>query len=109
MGAGLLIAEAVLFVAMIGPTYAVRGEMLTNLVDHPWRLVFPVLAVAAWRRCSSSSAPGEWARAFAASSLFIVGLLTTMAAGLYPNLLPAREGHANSLTVDNAAAGDRTR
>ena len=38
---------AVLFVAMIGPTYAVRNEMLTNLVDHPWRLVFPILAVAA--------------------------------------------------------------
>ena len=26
------------------PTYAVREEMLTNLVDDPWRLVFPVLA-----------------------------------------------------------------
>jgi cytochrome d ubiquinol oxidase subunit II len=31
-----------------------------------------------------------------------------MAAGLYPNLLPAREGNPNSLTVDNAAAGSHT-
>ena len=31
-----------------------------------------------------------------------------MAAGLYPNLLPAREGNPNSLTVHNAAAGDHT-
>jgi len=51
---------------------------------------------------------GQWARAFTASSLFIVGLLTTMAAGLYPNLLPAREGNPHSLTVDNAAAGSQT-
>jgi len=50
----------------------------------------------------------EWTRAFFASCLFIVGLLTTMAAGLYPNLLPAREGNPHSLTIDNAAAGSGT-
>jgi cytochrome bd-type quinol oxidase subunit 2 len=47
-----------------------------------------------------------WGRAFAASALFIVGLLTTAAAGLYPNLLPAREGHLHSLTIDNGIAGN---
>jgi cytochrome bd-type quinol oxidase subunit 2 len=35
-----------------------------------------------------------------------VGLLTTAAAGLYPNLLPAREGHLHSLTIDNGIAGN---
>ena len=29
------ILDALLFVAMVGPTYAVREEMLTNLTDHP--------------------------------------------------------------------------
>ena len=101
----LLIAAAVLFLAMIGPTVAVRKEMVTRLVDHPWTLIFPLLAIGSvvatfvfWRRAI-------WQRAFIASSLFIVGLLTTAAAGLYPNLLPARHGHPNSLTIDNAAAG----
>ncbi len=103
-----LILEALLFVAMIGPTYAVRDEMLHNLVDHPWRLVFPLLTVGALAGVFVFQRAGEWARAFAASSLFIVGLLTTMAAGLYPNLLPAREGNPHSLTVDNAAAGSHT-
>jgi cytochrome bd ubiquinol oxidase subunit II len=101
----LWIAEAILFLAMIGPTYAVRDEMLTNLVDHPWRLVFPALAVAALAAMVVFQRAREWARAFFASCLFIAGLLTTMAAGLYPNLLPAREGNPNSLTIDNAAAG----
>ena len=97
-----------LFVALIGPTYAVRDEMLQNLIDHPWRLVFPLLVVASlagmfiFQRAGTGHAPS------AASSLFIVGLLTTMAAGLYPNLLPAREGDPHSLTVDNAAAGSHT-
>lgn len=104
----LWIPEALLFIALIGPTYAVRDEMLTNLIDHPWRLVFPLLAVVALIGMFYFQRAKEWARAFVASSLFIVGLLTTMAAGLYPNLLPAREGNPHSLTVDNAAAGSHT-
>jgi cytochrome d ubiquinol oxidase subunit II len=105
---GLWWAEAALFLALIGPTYAVRDEMLTNLVDHPWRLVFPLLAVGALAAMLASQRAGDWARSFYASCLFIAGLLTTMAAGLYPNLLPAREGNPNSLTIDNAAAGSHT-
>ncbi|HEX6653741.1 MAG TPA: cytochrome d ubiquinol oxidase subunit II [Thermoleophilaceae bacterium] len=105
---GLWIPEALLFVALIGPTYAVRDEMLQNLIDHPWRLVFPLLAVAALAGIFIFQRARDWARAFASSSLFIVGLLTTMAAGLYPNLLPARDGQPHSLTVDNAAAGSHT-
>jgi cytochrome bd ubiquinol oxidase subunit II len=93
------------FVILIGPTYAVRHAMLDNLIDHPWRLVFPLLAVGAlvaeiaWQRREL------WLRAFVSSALFIVGLLCTMAAGLYPYILPAREGRPHGLTVDNSAAG----
>lgn len=104
----LWVGNVVLFVALIGPTYAVRDEMLTNLVDHPWRLVFPLLAVTALGAMFVYQRAREWVRAFYASCLFIVGLLTTMAAGLYPNLLPAREGNPNGLTIDNAAAGSHT-
>jgi cytochrome d ubiquinol oxidase subunit II len=99
------ILDALLFVAMVGPTYAVREEMLTNLTDHPWRLIFPVLAVGALVAMIVYQRAGEWLRAFVASSLFIVGLLTTMAAGLYPNVLPAHDDRPFGLTVHNAAAG----
>jgi cytochrome bd ubiquinol oxidase subunit II len=104
----LWFGNAFLFVALIGPTYAVRDEMLTNLVDHPWRLVFPLLALGALGAMLVCQRAQEWARSFYASCLFIAGLLTTMAAGLYPNVLPAREGNPNSLTIDNAAAGSHT-
>jgi cytochrome d ubiquinol oxidase subunit II len=97
--------EAVLFVAMIWPTYVVRDEMLTNLTAEPWRLVFPALAVAALVALLLYQRRALWGRAFGASSIFIVGLLTTMAAGLYPSILPARDGQPNGLTVHNAAAG----
>jgi cytochrome bd ubiquinol oxidase subunit II len=97
--------RALLFVALVGPTYAVRHEMLTGFADRPWTLVFPVLAVAALLGQFSYQRRGLWLRAFVASGLFIVGLLTAMASQLYPNVLPAHVGNPNSLTVDNAAAG----
>lgn len=96
----------VLVVALVAPTYAVRPAMLTNLVDQPWRLAFPALAIGALIAERVYQRRDRWGAAFGASALFIVGLLTTMAAGLYPNLLPARDGHPYSLTVHNAAAGD---
>jgi cytochrome d ubiquinol oxidase subunit II len=37
--------------------------------------------------------------------VFIVGMLTTAAAGLYPNILPARDGRPFGLTIHNAASG----
>jgi cytochrome d ubiquinol oxidase subunit II len=98
--------EAALFVGMIGPTYAVRDEMLTNLGDHPWRLVFPLVAVVALVALLVYQRRERLGHAFTSSALFIVGLVTTMAAGIYPNVLPAHDDRPFSLTVDNAAAGD---
>lgn len=102
---GLWWPKALLFVALIAPTYAVRDEMLTNLTGHPWRLAFPALAIGALAAQQLYQRRAQWVRGFVASALFIVGLLTTMAAGLYPNVLPAHDDRPYGLTVHNAAAG----
>ena len=97
--------ELVLVVGLAWPTYHVRHAMLTSFGDHPWRIVFPALALGALLAMFVWQRRGAWGRAFGASSLFIVGLLTTMAAGLYPSVLPARAGNPFGLTIDNAASG----
>ena len=97
--------QAVLFFALAWPTYIVRHTMLTNVVHHPWRFVFPALAIVALVAIAVFQRREEWQRAFAASSLFIVGLLATMAAALYPNILPAHQGRPYGLTIHNAASG----
>ncbi len=79
--------------------------MLTNLGKHPWRLIFPALAVGALVGMFVMQRRERFAAAFVSSSLFIVGLLTTMAAGLYPNVLPAHDNRPHGLTVHNAATG----
>ena len=104
-GGRLLVAEALLFLALLWPTYHVRHAMVDTLTGHPWRLVFPALAVGSLVAMAVFARRGAALRAFAASALFIAGLLTTMAAGLYPDILPARQGRPFGLTVDSAAAG----
>ena len=101
----LVWVNAVLFAALIGPTIAVRDAMWTKLTDHPWTFIFPALALGAVILMVIAHRRGLWGRAFVGSSLFIAGLLTTMAAGLYPYILPAHDGKPFGLTVDRAAAG----
>jgi cytochrome d ubiquinol oxidase subunit II len=99
-------AKLVLVAALAYPTYRVREAMLTTFGDHPWRLVFPALAVGALAAELGFRRAGRWGRAFFASSAFIVGMLATMAAGLYPSILPAREGRPFGLTIDNASSSE---
>jgi cytochrome d ubiquinol oxidase subunit II len=84
----------------------VRPGGFTAFADHPWRLVFPVLAVGALGAVALLHRRRQAGRAFLASCAFIAGLLGSVAAGLYPSILPARQGRPNGLTVDNAAASD---
>jgi cytochrome d ubiquinol oxidase subunit II len=97
-------AELVFMAGLAYPTYAVRDEMVTSFGDHPWRLVFPLAALAALAALFLFQRAGAWGRAFAASSGVIAGTLATLAAGLYPNILPAREDHPFGLTIHNAAS-----
>jgi cytochrome d ubiquinol oxidase subunit II len=103
---GLWGAKVVLAAALAYPTYRVREEMLTAFGDHPWRLAFPALAVGGLAAEFSFQRAGRWWSAFFASAAFIAGMLATLAAGIYPSILPAREGRPFGLTIDNAASGE---
>jgi cytochrome bd ubiquinol oxidase subunit II len=92
-------------VTLAWPTYHERHHMIDVFGDHPWTLIFPLLGLSSVAVQFVYQRRGLWLRAFLASSLFIVGLLTTMAAGLYPYVLPARQGHPHGLTITNAASG----
>jgi cytochrome d ubiquinol oxidase subunit II len=96
--------ELLLVAALAYPTYSVRHAMFTNFGDHPWRLVFPALALGALALEFVFQQIGRWGRAFFASSGFIVGMLTTMAAGLYPSILPAHQHRPYGMTIYNAAS-----
>jgi cytochrome d ubiquinol oxidase subunit II len=100
----LVPAQIIAGLAMVGPTYAVRHHMLTVFGHHPWALVFPVAGAVAIGAEIVAQARGHWGRAFVGNCMAIVALLATMAAGVYPDILPAHQGRPFSLTIDNAAA-----
>jgi cytochrome bd ubiquinol oxidase subunit II len=99
-------AELALLAAATVATASVRGELFTTVADHPWRLVFPALGLGALVAAFAFQRVDARGRAFLASAGFILGLMTSTAAGLYPNILPAREHRPFGLTIDNAASSD---
>jgi cytochrome d ubiquinol oxidase subunit II len=83
-------------------SFAIQPRLSASYGARPWGCVFPLLAVAgligmrAMRR--RTVAP------FLCSALYIVGMLTSAAFGLYPYVLPSNLDPALGLTVHNAAA-----
>jgi cytochrome d ubiquinol oxidase subunit II len=97
-------ASAALLVAMVGASFAVRPDFTRNFTAHLWLVIVPLATVA-------SFAGARWfvgrddRLAFLFSSGYIAGILASVAAGLYPTLLPASPGSAGpSLDIYNAAA-----
>jgi cytochrome d ubiquinol oxidase subunit II len=101
----LSLAQLAALVVLIGPTYAVRHNMTGVFSDHPLTIVLPLIGVGALVAIILLQRRGEWGRAFVASGVAIVAVLGTLAAGLYPWILPAHDGHPFGLSVHNATAG----
>ena len=73
---------------------------------HPWGLVFPVIAIAGLLGIKWFTRTRQEASAFLSSCAYIVGMLTSVAFSLYPNLLPASTNPTFGLTIANSKAAD---
>lgn len=94
-----------LLVAMVAASFVVRADFTANFTRWPWLLLFPAIGVAAAALVRVFLARGDDIRTFLASAALIVGIITSVAAGLYPKLLPALAGAAHpGLDIYNAAA-----
>jgi cytochrome d ubiquinol oxidase subunit II len=72
---------------------------------YPPLLLGPAVAIAALIGNRSAVRRGADRRAFIASSAYVAGVLASVAAGLYPMLLPAAVGNPGpGLDIYNAAA-----
>jgi cytochrome d ubiquinol oxidase subunit II len=94
-----------LLVAMVLASFVVRPEFIRNFVASPVLFVFPLAAAAALAVNMLAVRRGHDARAFIASSGYIAAILGSVAAGLYPLLLPASAGSGfTGLDIYNAAS-----
>jgi cytochrome d ubiquinol oxidase subunit II len=98
-------AAMALLAAMIAASFVVRPDFTANFVTHPWLLLVPAITAAGAMAIKYFQGRQDDWRAFAAGSVMIVGLLASVAAGLYPRLLPAGPGSAHpGLDIYNAAS-----
>jgi cytochrome d ubiquinol oxidase subunit II len=84
-------------------TYLVRPEIVTNYENHYASILVPVVVLLSLDVMFWANRKGQEELAFAASCLFIVGMLVGAALALYPLVLPARDG-VHDLTIGNSAA-----
>jgi len=82
-------------------SFVVQPQLQTSFAERPWGYVFPLIALAG---LIGMRIFGGELQKFLSSCVFILGMLTSAAFGLYPILLPSNGDPAFSLTVANAAA-----
>ena len=97
-------ASLALLVAMVGASFAVRPDFTRNFTAHLWLIAVPLAAVAALAGTRMFLGRDDL-RAFLCSSGYVAGVIASVAAGLYPRLLPAALGSPYpGLDIYNAAA-----
>ena len=85
-------------------TFRIQPLVPEHMFGRVWTLVFPALAVAGFVSMRVFTVKGSELKAFLASGLFIVGMLTSCVAGLYPYLLQSNTHPEWGLSVANSAA-----
>jgi len=91
-------------IAVTIATFVVQPHVPQRLSDQPWGLIFPLLAIGGLLGIRLCLIRGRDLASFLSSCAYIVGMLTSVAFGVYPYVLPANTDAAYALTVHNAAA-----
>jgi len=81
----------------------IQPNLMKQFLTHPWGIVFPAIAVIGTIGARVFSSSRRDLRAFLASGLYLAGILSSAAFGVFPNVLPSNTGPDLSLTIYNAA------
>jgi len=92
--------------AITAASFRLLPGLASSFRLRPWGFVFPILAVAALLGVKRFLRANRDGMVFAASCAYLVGMLTSVAFSLYPNVLPASTNPHFGLTVSSAKAAD---
>lgn len=96
------IATIILAILVSIATFTVQPAVAASFSTRPWEFIFPLIALAGLAGVGFFQFRHADLAAFFSSCTFIVGILASAAASLYPMVLPARNA-AYSLTIQNAS------
>jgi cytochrome bd ubiquinol oxidase subunit II len=97
---------AALTAAVTAATFHLLPQLFASFQLHPWGLIFPMLAVAGLLGIMWFIRQKRDAMIFGASCAYLLGMLTSVAFSLYPNLLPATTNPFFGLTIANSKAAN---
>ena len=100
----LWIPLALLTVLLTWSSFHLQPHLSASFAARPWGRIFPATAVAGL--LGMIFLLKNEGKAFFASSTYLVGMLASVAFGLYPDVLPSSADPALSLTLGNAKAAD---
>jgi cytochrome d ubiquinol oxidase subunit II len=101
----LCIAAALFVPLATVATASVQPIVFQRLATRPWAWPLPAIAAFGLAFAFWQLRKGRKQAAFVGWALFIAGLLTSTATGLYPDILRSTQFAGWNLTVANAAAG----
>jgi cytochrome bd ubiquinol oxidase subunit II len=87
-------------------SFSIQPNLIKQFLSHLWGVVFPAVAVAGMIGARVLSSRRKDLHAFLASGLYLLGMLTSAAFGVFPNVLPSNTTPDLSLTIYNAAAAE---
>jgi cytochrome bd ubiquinol oxidase subunit II len=85
-------------------SFRLQSNISKEFGDRPWGYVFPLIALAGLFGTRIASGRRRDLGAFLFSCLYLTGMLTSAAFGVFPYVLPSNGAPETSLTVTNAAA-----
>jgi cytochrome d ubiquinol oxidase subunit II len=97
---------ALFTVAVTIASFRLLPELLLEFRLYPWGFIFPVIGITGLFGIRWFIRAKSDAMVFGASCLYLVGMLTSVAFSLYPNVLPSSTDAGLALTISNAKAAD---
>src|SRR6266478_4335543 len=105
-GAKCWAGSVAIVLLMSGASFSIQPNLIKQFRSHPWGLIFPALAVVGMIGMRVLSSRLLDLQAFLASGLHIVGMLSSVAFGVFPNVLLSNTAPDLSLTIRNAAGAE---
>jgi cytochrome bd ubiquinol oxidase subunit II len=104
LGAKTWWAVLVLSAVLTFFSFRLQPHLQAQYADHPWGTVFPLLGLLGLAGTRFFGARSRDPAAFLCSCLYLTGMLTSAAFGVFPYVLPSNIAPKAGLTVFNASA-----
>jgi cytochrome d ubiquinol oxidase subunit II len=105
-GAKCWMALVPVMLLMTAASFFIQPNLMRQFRMHPWGTIFPVLAVVGMIGARVLSSRQRDLQVFLASGLYLAGMLSSVAFGVFPNVLPSNTRPNLGLTIYNAAAAE---